>query len=137
MSRCFLLDNFQVVCYHLCCVCCGCCCAYFFLLCLHVCINPAVPHQQQVTVLVQWLCVQAARTAHPGTVWKTDMDLCQSFFSILPFSPGTGKPQEGSMAAAEHSSASSAHLLPTKSSFVRRKFSAGRLQDVLKLFSGS
>lgn len=62
-----------------------------------MCINSAVSHQQQVTALVQWLCVQAIRTAHPETVWKTNTDLCQSF-SSLSFSPGTGKPQEGSKA---------------------------------------
>lgn len=53
MSCCFLMDNFQVVCYPLCCVCCGCCCVYFPLLCLHMCINSAVSHQQQVTALLQ------------------------------------------------------------------------------------
>lgn len=84
-----------------------------------MCINSAVPHQQQVTALVQWLSVQAARTAHPETVWKTNTDFSSLSFSSLPFFPGTGKPQEGSMAAAEPSSA---HLLPTESSFVWRKF---------------
>lgn len=54
--------------------------------------------------LAAGLCVQAASTAHPGTVWKTNTDLCQSF-SSLSFSPGTGKTQESSMAAAEPSSA--------------------------------
>lgn len=54
--------------------------------------------------LAAGLCVQAASTAHPGTVWKTNTDLCQSL-SSLSFSPGTGKTQEGSMAAAEPSSA--------------------------------
>lgn len=106
------------LCYYRCCVCCERCCVYFSLLCLHTCINSAVSHQQQVTALVQGICVQAASTAHPGTVWKMSTDLCQSF-SSLSFSPGTGKPQESSMAAAEPSSA---HLMLTKSLSVRRKF---------------
>lgn len=113
-----LPHNFQVVCNHLCYVCSGCCCVYFFLLCLHMCINSAVSHQQQVTALVQWLCVQAVRIAHPETVWKTNTDLCQSF-SSLSFSPGTGKPQEGSKAAA---GPGCAHLMPTESPFMWRKF---------------
>lgn len=90
--------------------------------------NSTVPHQQQVMVLVQGLCVQPARAPLPGAVWKMDTDICQSLFSNLPFSPSTGKPPKGSVAGADRSSAGSVCLMTMKSPFVWRKFSAGHLQ---------
>ena len=126
VSHCCLLVNFQVVCYHLAVL--G-LLLIFFSSCAYTRMkNSTVPHQQQVMVLVQGLCVQAASAPRPGAVWKMDTDLRQSLFSSLPFSPGTSKPPTGSMASADHSSAGSACLTPMKSPFVWRKFSAAHLR---------
>lgn len=126
MSHCCLLDNFQVL-YPPGCA--GAAAEDIFSSCTYTRMkNSTVPHQQQVMVLVQGLWVRAASAPHPGAAWKMDTDLCLSLFANLPFCPGTGKPQKGSTAGAEHSSAGSAHLMPMQSPFVWWKFSAARLQ---------